>query len=71
MFLLDFNNGGFFEDAAFGIGERFAQAPEGFRAANLSAPKSAYAGIPSGERSALAVRYAAGDGKMRRPGVGA
>jgi hypothetical protein len=71
VFLLDFDNGGFFEDTAFGMGERFAHAPRCFPAGNLSAPKSAYAGIPSGERSALPVRYAASDEEIRRPEVGA
>ena len=69
MFLLDFDNGGFFEDTAFGMGERFAHAPGCFPAGNVSAPKSANAGISSGERSALAVRRAAGDGETHRPGV--
>ena len=71
MFLLLFDNGGFPEGTASGIGERFADAPNCFLAANLSAPKRAYAGIPSGERSALPVRYAASDEEIRRPGVGA
>ena len=71
MFLLVFNNGGFPEGTAFGISGRFAHAPECFLAANSSVPKSAYAGIPSGERSALPVRYAASDEEIRRPGVSA
>ena len=71
MFLLLFDNGGFPERTAFGIGERFAHAPGCFPAANVSVQKSAYAGIPSGERSALPVRYAASDEEVRSQGVGA
>jgi hypothetical protein len=71
VFVLLFDNGGFPEGAASGIGERFAHAPEGFPGASLCVPKSAYAGIPSGERSALAVRHAASDEQIRRAEVGA
>ena len=71
VFPLVFNNGGCPEGTAFGISERFAHAPECFLAANSSVPESGYAGIPSGERSALPVRCAASDEEIRRPEAGA